>query len=84
MHVTAGTGLRVLLHISTFLMCPISELDTSYGWIECVGCADRSCYDLEQHARASKVSILASQKLDEPIVKSVVKAFRNVTTCPDF
>lgn len=27
------------------------ELHTSYGWIECVGCADRSCYDLECHAK---------------------------------
>lgn len=24
-----------------------------YGWVECVGIADRGCYDLAQHARAS-------------------------------
>lgn len=23
------------------------------GWIECVGCADRSAYDLSQHAKAT-------------------------------
>lgn len=27
------------------------ELLTSYGWIECVGCADRSAYDLTAHSR---------------------------------
>lgn len=26
--------------------CWDAELQTSYGWIECVGCADRSAYDL--------------------------------------
>ena len=31
--------------------CWDTELHTSYGWIECVGCADRSCFDLEQHAK---------------------------------
>jgi len=26
--------------------CWDAECKTSYGWVECVGCADRSCYDL--------------------------------------
>jgi glycyl-tRNA synthetase len=33
--------------------CWDCELETSYGWIECVGCADRSAYDLEQHAKVN-------------------------------
>ena len=49
-----------------------SELETSFGWIECVGCADRSCYDLQQHAKASKVPLLASEMLDTPVVRDVV------------
>ena len=31
--------------------CWDCELQTSYGWIECVGCADRSAYDLTQHTK---------------------------------
>jgi len=34
--------------------CWDCELLTSYGWIECVGIADRSCYDLTKHASESK------------------------------
>ena len=30
--------------------CWDAELETSYGWIECVGCADRSAYDLSVHS----------------------------------
>lgn len=37
--------------------CWDAECKTSYGWVECVGCADRSCYDLQCHAQASKVPV---------------------------
>ncbi len=33
--------------------CWDAELLTSYGWVECVGCADRSAFDLSQHAKAT-------------------------------
>ncbi|KAG0413209.1 hypothetical protein HPB47_009653, partial [Ixodes persulcatus] len=33
--------------------CWDAECKTSYGWVECVGCADRSCYDLTQHTKAT-------------------------------
>ena len=33
--------------------CWDAEILTSYGWIEAVGCADRSAFDLENHARAT-------------------------------
>jgi glycyl-tRNA synthetase len=36
------------------------------GWIECVGIADRSCYDLTQHAIASGQKLVAEKKLAEP------------------
>ncbi len=39
----------------------------SQGWIEIVGCADRSCYDLKCHARATKVPLVAEKPLKEPI-----------------
>ncbi|KAM4028610.1 LOW QUALITY PROTEIN: glycine--tRNA ligase [Anomaloglossus baeobatrachus] len=47
--------------------CWDAESKTSYGWIEIVGCADRSCYDLSCHARATKVPLVAEKPLKEPI-----------------
>ncbi|KAM4719081.1 glycine--tRNA ligase [Anableps anableps] len=47
--------------------CWDAEAKTSYGWIEIVGCADRSCYDLKCHARATKVPLVAEKPLKEPI-----------------
>lgn len=29
--------------------CWDAEIESSYGWIECVGIADRSAYDLSAH-----------------------------------
>ncbi|KAE8595402.1 hypothetical protein XENTR_v10015726 [Xenopus tropicalis] len=46
--------------------CWDAEAKTSYGWIEIVGCADRSCYDLSCHARATKVPLVAEKPLKEP------------------
>ncbi len=45
----------------TVTVCP------PQGWIEIVGCADRSCYDLKCHARATKVPLVAEKPLKEPI-----------------
>jgi len=39
--------------------CWDAELQCSYGWIECVGNADRACYDLGVHARASGYTMTA-------------------------
>jgi len=47
--------------------CWDAECLTSYGWIECVGHADRSCYDLQAHANASKQRLSAEKTLPEPI-----------------
>lgn len=46
---------------SKWTFCP------SQGWIEIVGCADRSCYDLKCHARVTKVPLVAEKPLKEPI-----------------
>ena len=53
--------------------CWDGELLTSYGWIECVGCADRSAFDLTQHTRATGVALNAEKKLDEPKMEEVVE-----------
>lgn len=51
--------------------CWDAELQTSYGWIECVGCADRSAYDLTVHKDKTGAPLLVRQKLDEPDVKQL-------------
>lgn len=47
--------------------CWDCELQTSFGWVECVGCADRSAYDLSVHAARTKQALCVREKLDEPI-----------------
>jgi len=37
--------------------CWDAEVETSYGWVECAGLADRSAYDLRAHTTASKVGV---------------------------
>uniref|UniRef100_A0A3Q3RJ59 Glycine--tRNA ligase n=1 Tax=Mastacembelus armatus TaxID=205130 RepID=A0A3Q3RJ59_9TELE len=55
--------------------CWDAEAKSSYGWIEIVGCADRSCYDLKCHARATKVPLVAEKLLKEPISLNYVVQF---------
>ncbi|KAF9507776.1 hypothetical protein BS47DRAFT_1373824 [Hydnum rufescens UP504] len=43
------------------------EIHTSYGWIECVGCADRSAYDLTVHAKKTGAALVARVALPEPV-----------------
>lgn len=47
--------------------CWDAELQTSYGWIECVGCADRSAYDLSVHAAKTKEKLTVKEALKEPV-----------------
>lgn len=48
--------------------CWDAELLTSYGWIECVGCADRSAYDLTVHAKKTGQPLCVRETLSEPLV----------------
>ncbi|PWN23394.1 putative glycine--tRNA ligase GRS1 [Microstroma glucosiphilum] len=48
--------------------CWDAEIHTSYGWIECVGCADRSAYDLTVHAKKTKKDLVVQKVLKEPKV----------------
>lgn len=57
--------------------CWDAECKTSYGWIECVGVADRSCYDLTCHAKATKVNLVAERPLPEPKEIEVVNVVGN-------
>ena len=57
--------------------CWDAELLTSYGWVECVGCADRSAFDLHQHTKATGIKLCAEKKLDEPITEDFVEMVPN-------
>ncbi|KAK9241419.1 hypothetical protein V1525DRAFT_352031 [Lipomyces kononenkoae] len=52
--------------------CWDAELHTSYGWVECVGCADRSAYDLTVHSNRTNEKLVVRQTLAEPLT---VEAF---------
>lgn len=47
--------------------CWDTELYTSYGWIECVGCADRSAYDLTVHSRETGTPLVVKEARPEPL-----------------
>ena len=44
--------------------CWDAEVQTSYGWIECAGLADRSAYDLTAHAAATKADLTVFEKFE--------------------
>ncbi|XP_010066465.2 glycine--tRNA ligase, mitochondrial 1 [Eucalyptus grandis] len=46
--------------------CWDAEIECSYGWIECVGIADRSAFDLRAHTEKSGVALVAHEKFAEP------------------
>lgn len=48
--------------------CWDAELLTSSGWVECVGCADRSAYDLSVHAKKTGAPLVVRERLEEPLV----------------
>jgi glycyl-tRNA synthetase len=65
------TKLRFRQHLTTEMAhyaadCWDLEIESSYGWVECVGHADRACYDLMVHAKATNTSMVATQKFDQP------------------
>ena len=40
--------------------CWDAEVETSYGWIEIAGHADRSAFDLTKHMEKTKVELMAA------------------------
>jgi glycyl-tRNA synthetase len=71
------SGIRFRQHLSNEMAhyaidCWDCELLTSYGWIECVGIADRSCYDLQCHANVSKAELIAWESFKTPKIVEVV------------
>ncbi|MCI0497366.1 MAG: glycine--tRNA ligase, partial [Thermoplasmata archaeon] len=61
--------------------CWDAEIETSYGWIETVGIADRSAYDLTAHMEYTGRDITAQRRLPEPVerrVRAVEPVMRNL------
>ncbi len=63
--------LRFRQHLKTEMAhyaadCWDAEIQMSYGWIECVGHADRACYDLDQHSKRTGIAMQASIRLSQP------------------
>ena len=46
--------------------CWDAELLTSSGWVECVGCADRSAYDLAVHGKQTGKPLVVREHLEHP------------------
>ena len=70
--------LRFRQHLATEMAhyaadCWDLEIESSYGWVECVGHADRACYDLLVHSKATKTSMVATEKVDPPREIEVAK-----------
>ncbi len=51
--------------------CWDAEAKTSFGWVELVGIADRTCYDLEGHIKYSKQDLRAFEKFQESVETEV-------------
>ena len=47
--------------------CWDAEILTSYGWIECVGCADRSAFDLSVHSKKTGQPLCVRETRSEPL-----------------
>jgi glycyl-tRNA synthetase len=66
------TKLRFRQHLANEMAhyacdCWDAELLTSYGWIECVGCADRSAYDLSVHSTATGTPLVVKESRPKPL-----------------
>ena len=76
------SGIRFRQHLKTEMAhyasdCWDAEVLTSYGWIECVGIADRACFDLTQHAVATKQEMVAARKFSKPTLVKIIKTNLN-------
>ena len=53
--------------------CWDAEVETSYGWVEIAGHADRSAFDLTKHMEKTRVELQASRRLPEEITVTKTK-----------
>lgn len=77
-----SNGIRFRQHLENEMAhyasdCWDAEVLTSYGWVEVVGIADRSCYDLEAHSKCSGTELVAYERYDTPKIERVVTVQEN-------
>ncbi|KYN95811.1 glycine--tRNA ligase [Plasmodium gaboni] len=75
-------GIRFRQHLKTEMAhyandCWDAEILTSFGFIEVVGHADRSAYDLQHHMKYTGANLYACEKYNEPIEMEFVKMIPN-------
>jgi glycyl-tRNA synthetase len=74
----ARSGIRFRQHLAKEMAhyacdCWDAELLLSSGWLECVGHADRACYDLTVHSKKSGTDLVARVTYDEPVTEEVLQ-----------
>lgn len=52
--------------------CWDAEIYSSYGWLECVGIADRAAFDLNAHSQAARCDLQYKELLEKPIEKEML------------
>ena len=57
--------------------CWDAEVETSYGWIEIAGHADRSAFDLTRHSERTKIDLQASRQLKDSVVVKTLRVQLN-------
>jgi glycyl-tRNA synthetase len=71
-------GANELAHYAT--ECWDAEIFSErFGWVECVGIADRSAYDLDSHINSSGTDMYAMRKYDKPKTVQVKKIVPNMS-----
>lgn len=61
--------------------CWDAEVETSYGWIEVAGHADRSAFDLTKHQQKTKVELMAARPLKTAVKVTTTFAMLNKQVC---
>jgi len=51
--------------------CWDAEINTAFGWVECVGIADRACYDLSVHTNRTGNKLVVRRPLAQPVEREV-------------
>ena len=57
--------------------CWDMEIETSYGWIEVAGHADRSAFDLTKHSEKTKIDLYASRPVKPHRIETVALIMPN-------
>ncbi|EIJ95087.1 glycyl-tRNA synthetase [Nematocida parisii] len=76
------SAIRIRQHLPTEMAhyatdCWDVEIDTAFGWIECVGIADRACYDLSVHSKKTGDKLVARRRLTTPTTEKKTVAVVN-------